>query len=305
MKINLNLDQKYISGNSKTNHLYISLKNQGIIFKNNIKSALLASKIILSYKGKKKYLKVSLIFFSIMISPVLGFSKRIYMSSSNANLFLFGRSNKIKIFKNDKIINKINDNKFSRRDDFIRKKINLHFISPTVYEFTDNYYIEELIEKYSYVKDSSRAKKQLIAFKKLFKTIFINKEKYFQKKINEIRAMDFSIYKKINKIKCNDSGNLKITMSHGDFTNKNIFLLHNNDTLLIDFEFSAYRSDTYDELFSLYYTNQKYFMKNNLNFNHYIFLLERLCLIVKIQLHLEKSYEEEIDCICLNLRQQL
>jgi len=298
MNNKLFLDEEYVFGPSKTRHKYVYLTNQGIVVKRTLKGAIIASKILISNKGIRKYIKCVFLWISIYLFPINKFSQFIYLNNSNIYVAFFGRSKRVKIFKENLIINKVNEDFFSRTDYYMRKKINKINITPNVFVFGKSFFSEEKIENYTYADDINIVKDRLGSFKNCFKTIFLDKNYYIKKLLHKIERFNPKIHENINSLVCSEKDKLIIRMSHGDLVKRNILVKKNMESLLIDFEFSAYRSDFYDELFESYYENRIVFLKQKPNFKICVFLLERICLMLKLELELKISYTNEIDIAC-------
>lgn len=301
MKIELNFDENYVFGPSKTRHKYVYLSNQGIVVKRTLKGAIVATKILFSQKGIRKYIKCIFLWFSIFLFPIYKFSKFIYLNNSNICLAFFGKSKRVKIWKENIIINKVNENFFSKTDYYMRKKINKINITPNVYVFGKTFFSEEIIEHYTYAEDVNIVKDKLDSFKNCFKTILLDKNYYINKLLHKIKRFNPEIYENINSLVCSEKDKIIIRMSHGDLVKRNILMKNNLEPLLIDFEFSAYRSDFYDELFESYFIDKTFFFKQKCNFRICVFLLERICLMLKLEQELNVSYIDEIDTACNHL----
>ena len=298
MKFELNFDEHYVFGPSKTAHKYIYLRNQGIIVKRTLKGAMVATKILISSEGIRKYIKCIFLWFSIFFFPIYKFSQSIYLNNPNIYLAFFGRSGRVKIWKENMIINKVNDDFFSKTDYYMRKKLNKINITPNVNTFGKTFFSEEIIEDFTYAEDINIVKDKLNSFKNCFKTILLDKNYYINKLLNKIKRFNPKIHEKINSIVCLEKDKLLIRMSHGDLVKRNILVKNNSEPLMIDFEFSAYRSDFYDELFYSYFMDKTFFFKQKCNFRICVFLLERICLMLKLEQELNVSYNGEIDTAC-------
>jgi hypothetical protein len=295
METNFLLDIEYKFGKLKSKHRCLHLINQGIIVKKSFKGGIIATKILLAYKGRKKYLKCILMWFSILMWPKKGFSSKMFANNSDFELIFFGRCKRIKVIKAEGIVNKVNSDYFSKTDRYIRKKINTYNIAPKVFEFGNNYFYEERVKKFDYARNIDVVNEKLLHFKSLFQTIIISKTKYKEKLVKRINSFDKSIL--ITNIK-NESGNIKVNMSHGDLVRRNILVKDKKNVFIIDFEFCGYRSECYDFLFEDYYNDRKLFFEQHPNFQVNIFLLERVILILKLQNELKISYQTEIQAIC-------
>lgn len=301
MKIELFLDEDYVFGSSKTSYRYVFLINQGLVVKRTFNGVVIATKILISNKGVRKYLKCFLLWISIYLFPIYKFSQFIYLNKSSIHVAFFGRSKRVKIFKKNLIINKVNDDSFSRTDYYIRKKINKINISPKVFVFGKSFFSEEKIEDFIYADDINIIENKLNIFKNSFKTVFLDKDYYIQKLLYKIRRLNPETYEKINFLTCSEKDMIKIRMSHGDLVKRNILVKKNKESLLIDFEFSSYRSDFYDEFFHSYYQNNASFFEQKPDFRICIFLLERIYLMLKLRHELNVIYTNEIDKACIYL----
>jgi hypothetical protein len=301
MNNNLFLDEEYVFGSSKTNYRYVFLINQGLVVKRTLDGAITASKILISNKGVRKYFKCLFLWISIYLFPIYKFSQFIYLNNSSIDVAFFGRSKRVKIFKKNLIINKVNDDFFSRTDYYMRKKIHKANITPKVFVFGNSFFSEEIIKNFTYADDINIVKDELNTFKSYFKTLYLDKDYYFQKLLHKIERLNPKIVEKINFLTCSEKGMVKIRMSHGDLVKRNILLKKNKEPLLIDYEFSGYRSDFYDELFETYYEDRFSFFKQKPNFKICVFLLERIFLMLKLEQELKVPYINEIDKACYYL----
>lgn len=294
--IDINLDEKYYFSKKKTNYCYLRLVNQGLVVKRDVSSTILASGILNAQQGKKRYVKIILLWFSVLFFPISFFAKKVYTKNPNVKVLFSGRSNRKKIIKRNIIVNSINCDKFSKRDFYIRKKINNLGISPKIYSYSNNYFIEELVDDYKTSFTSEAAKAEILLFKKIFKTIVISKESYINKLINKISRYSSKIANELVVSDIYKADNIVVSISHGDLINKNI-IITNERKLLIDFEFCAYRSEHYDEYYEKYYYDKNFFKHKNCTAEIIIFYLERLLLILSLNFELSISYEQEIQQI--------
>lgn len=299
MNVRLLLDNEYLISEAKTPHRYLLIVNQGIIVKKSFSGATIASKILLSEKGSKKYIKCFFMWFSIVFFPLKIISKKIYLNRSDIKVAFFGRSKRVKIIKKKEIVNKINDDYFSKNDFYIRKKINDKNISPKILEFGASFFKEERIVKFKYAESIKIAAEKLKLFKSLFRTMEFSSELYVEKLLERIKNLSLDTQKSyLDSVYINSEVfTLKLVMSHGDFVGRNILVANNNLCYIIDFEFCAYRSDFYDCYYEKYYKDREQFLNQKINIKIKIFLLERLFLVLKLQKELKISYENEVKII--------
>jgi len=212
-----------------------------------------------------------------------------------------GRSNRKKIIKKDVIINSINSDRFSKRDFYIRKKINELGISPKIHSYSTGYFIEELVSNYKTSYSSAAVSREVLLFKNMFKTIEISKKKYIDKLLFKIDKYSTKIASELIISDKYKTGHLIVTISHGDLIHKNI-MVTSKRKFIIDFEFCSYRSEFYDEYYEKYYINRDVFFNENITDKIIIFNLERLLLILSLQSELDICYENEIKVICNHLK---
>ncbi|MEH6347746.1 MAG: hypothetical protein V7785_21810 [Bermanella sp.] len=297
MSIKLELDERYEFYDNETKYGYLNLINQGVIVKKDFYSVSLASKMMHSQSGWRRYVKILMLWFSVYFIPIHFFAKKTYMKNSNVKVFFMGRSNRKKIIKNKVIVNSINNDKFSKRDFYIRKKIDELGVSPKLLHYTNHYFVEELIENYKTSGGSDVVTDEVLLFKRFFKTLHITKNNYVNKLLYKINGYASSSVAGLVISKENREGDVVIRISHGDLIHKNI-MVTDDRSMIIDFEFCAYRSECYDNYYEKYYQNRAHFFAQKPTPEIIIYCLERLVLVLSIQSELGVCYENEIKMMC-------
>ena len=277
---------------------YIYIPASGIIYHRSLRGGHFAINHYRKQKTIWKYVKIVSVAMSLMIKFLK--ERYVFLNIKNDRVifFLFGKGSRVKAFVGSEIENYFfNNDRFSKTDIFMRRKLAKLNISPKLLESSPNYYKERYINTipYTNVDLSLQKEKLLVPFYSNHKTLIMDSLSYSDKIISRIYK-----YSKIKPLKpLSKPKEIKICMSHGDFHPGNVMQDKSGSIFLIDFEYSRYRSKKYDEIFWIYRAKCVHDL-SGLDFSStdiYIFCLERLELILSLQHYLKKNYSNEIDLL--------
>ena len=143
--LRLLLDSSYDFSSQPLGVRFLYLRNDGMLFQINFHGLKQAISLLRREKRRSKYIKIILLPVFCIFKKTL-YSEILYSYNIDVILVLFGKSGKVKLFKNSCIVNEISDEWVSKNEWYIRKRISGLGIAPKILDSGKNYYVEERIK---------------------------------------------------------------------------------------------------------------------------------------------------------------